>query len=278
MGIEHQDDEQQEQAIDLNQIVADEAVAVNEEVEQQEEVNEMSPLEQQAFDQGWRPQDDFKGDQDNWKTPKEFIKDGEWLAKLKEKDQRIDRIEENFNKQIADTNKLHEARRQAEIKKLKVDQRDAVDAADTEAYDKAQEQIAELEKAPEQVEQQPVKDVAVTEWEAKNPWINDSNDEKTPVAQAIWNSYLQKNKGATTQEALAHVDDRISKLYPANNSNPRRDQPNTTETPRKVSRKGKALTMGDLTNDERQEWTMYGAQIFKTESAFLKAVVNARKK
>ena len=278
MGIEHQDDEQQEQAIDLNQIVADEAVAVNEEVEQQEEVNKMSPLEQQAFDQGWRPQDDFKGDQDNWKTPKESIKDGEWLAKLKEKDQLLDRIEENFNKQIADTNKLHEARRQAEIKKLKVDQRDAVDAADTEAYDKAQEQIAELEKAPEQVEQQPVKDVSVTEWEAKNPWINDSNDEKTPVAQAIWNSYLQKNKGATTQQALAHVDDRISKLYPTNNSNPRRDQPNTTETPRKVSRKGKALTMGDLTNDERQEWSTFGASIFKTESAFLKAVVNARKK
>lgn len=273
MGIEEQE------SVDLNQIVADEAATEehNEPEQQEDDAVDLSPIEQKAYDQGWRQQEEFKGPEENWKTAKEFVKDGEWLDKLKEKDARLDRLEHDFNERLNNTNKLHEARRQSEIKKLKVDQRNAVDQADTEAYDTAQEQISELEKESQPVVEQPVKDTSVADWEAKNPWINDSSNEKAPVAQALWSRYLQQNPTATTQQALAHVDDRINKLYPTDTSNPRRSQPNTTETPRKVSRKGKAVTMGDLTNDERQEWNQYGSMMFKTEAAFLKAVTDARK-
>ena len=50
----------------------------------QEQINEieLTPLEQKAHDQGWRPEEDFKGDAGSWKTAKEYVKDGEWLAKI----------------------------------------------------------------------------------------------------------------------------------------------------------------------------------------------------
>lgn len=279
MSLKENDSSEQNEQIDLNQIVADEAAAQNETDLQGDDQDELSPVEQKAFDQGWRPQEEFKGPEENWKTPKEFIRDGEWLAKLKEKDQRLDRIERDFNDRLENTNKLHEVRRQTEITKLKSEQRNAVDMADTDAYDAAGKQIAELEKESQPVPQQPAKAASVAEWETNNPWINDANDERTPVTQAIWGRYLQQNPNATPEQALAHVDDRISKLYPTAESNPRREQPNTTETPRKASRqKGKAITMNDLTNDERQEWNQYGSMMFKTETAFLKAVTDARKK
>lgn len=267
--------------INLNQIVADEAAAQNEPEQQEDDQNELSPVEQKAFDQGWRPQEEFKGPEENWKTPKEFIRDGEWLAKLKEKDQRLDRLERDFNDRLENTNKLNEARRKAEITKLKKEQRNAAAIADTDAYDAASDQIAELEdqEVKTNTTTEPGKDPVIAAWEEKNPWFNDLNDERGGVAVGIYNNYANQNKSATSAQVLAHLDARMGRLYPVDNSNPRREQPNTTETPRKASRqKGKAITMNDLTNDERQEWNQYGSMMFKTETAFLKAVTDARKK
>lgn len=275
MGIEAEDQ------IDLEQIVADEAAAEVEHNDEQQEEIELSPMEQKAWDQGWRPKEDFKGSEENWKTPKEFIKDGEWLAQIKSLKQEQEQQKRDFDERLENTNKLNEARRQAEITKLKAAQRSAVDMADAEAFDTAQNQIDALEKETTQSTpaQQPTKAASIVEWEAQNPWINDNNDERTPVTQAIWSRYLQQNPNATPEQALAHVDGRISQLYPTSNANPRRNQPNTTETPRKVSRaKGKAITMNDLTSDERDEWNLYGQAMFKSESSFLKAVTDARKK
>lgn len=41
--------------------------------------------------------------------------------------------------------------------------------------------------------------------------------------------------------------------------------------------RGKDLTMNDLTNDERQQWSQFGSIMFKDEKEFLKAVTDGRK-
>lgn len=271
------DQENIEQEVDLEALANTDNQNEQQE-EQQEEQNELSPIEQKAFEQGWRPQEEFKGPEENWKTPKEFIKDGEWLAQIKSLKQDQERQKQDFDNRLDNTNKLHEARRQSEITKLKDAQRNAVDMADTDAYDAAGKQIDELEKESQPAKQQPAKAASVAEWEASNPWINDANDERTPVTQAIWGRYLQQNPNATPEQALAHVDERINKLYPTTESNPRREQPNITENnPRRSSRKPKSLSMNDLTADERQEWNQFGSQMF-TEAEFLKTVSDMRTK
>ena len=241
---------------------------------------DLSPMEQKAYDQGWRPQDDFSGPEDSWKTAKEYVNDGKWLAKIKESNQRVDKIEADFNERLENSNKLNEVRRKAEIAELKKQQRDAVGMSDEDAYDNAQVKIEQLES--EKVDTKPVvtnQDPDIASWEAANPWINDLNDERTTVAQGIYNNYAQQNKGATPAQALAHLDGRLSKLYPKDKSNPRREQPNTTETARKSpQRKNRELTMSDLTQAEQSEYAMYGQSMFKTEKAFLKAVKDARVK
>lgn len=242
------------------------------------EVSELSDMEQSAYSQGWRPEEDFEGKGD-WKTAKEFIRDGEWLGKIKELNQRMDGQKKEFNERLENTNKLNEARRESEIKELRTQQRNAVDAGDTDSYDDSQRQIDNLEKQViTQAPATPQKDPAISAWEAENAWINEPGNEKAGVAQGIWNNFINQNPTATTQQALAYVDERIGNLYPSNPGNPRRSAPNTTETPRKSSqRKGKDLTMGDLTTSEQGEWNQYGKMMFKTEKAFLKAVSDSRK-
>ena len=243
----------------------------------QDELPEMSAMEQKAYDQGWRPQEDFTGPEDHWKTAKEYVKDGEWLSRLKEVNQRADRLEKDFETRLENTNKLNEARRKSEIADLKKQQREAVEMADSTQYDNAQVKIDELEKQPEPV-QTNQKDPDVAAWEAKNDWINDTKDERTIVAQGIFHNYAQQNKNATAQETLDHLDKRIKELYPTA-VNPRREQPNTTETGKKpAQRKGKELTMSDLTQDEKREYEMHGQLMFKSEKDFLRAVKDARVK
>lgn len=276
MGIEASETENTEN-IDLEALAAQESEQQNE-PGQQEEV-QLSEVEQKAFDQGWRPEEEFEGPKEKWKSAKEYIRDGEYLDTIKQLNQRIDRQEADFKQRLENSNKLHEARRQNEIDKLRQEQRNAVDAQDTDAFDAAQTQIDELEK--ETLDETVVsKDPDVAAWEAKNPWINDnSNFTKRPAAQALWSEYLANNPGATTTQALTHVDGKMSELFPdAPNTNLRRNQPNTTETNAKRGKaKGKKLSMSDLTPDERQEWNMYGTMMFKTEEAFLKAVEDTRK-
>ncbi len=265
-----------EQEIDLQALANQEQEA---EVEQEEEAPQLSEVEQKAFDQGWRPQEDFKGPEDNWKTAKEYVRDGEWIEKLNELKGDISKQQREFDQRLENTNKLNEARRQAEIKKLKADQRNAVDMSDTEAYDQAQSSIEQLEnEGVEAPAQQQGKDPVIAEWEAKNPWINEAGNDKSIYAQGVWNNYVQANPNATNQQALAHVDSKIETLFPAQKGNPRRQQPNTTENNnRRPSNKSKTLSMSDLTASERQDYDLFGSTMF-TEAEFLKTVADTRAK
>ena len=243
----------------------------------EEELPQLSDTEQKAFDQGWRPKDDFEGPEDNWKSAKEYVRDGEFLATIKGLNQRMDDQQKDFDSRLENTNKLHEARRLKEIKDLKTQQRDAVRVSDTEAFDDAQNQIDELEKV-EVAENKPATNdrPVVDEWLAKNTWINDKTNDKANFANDTWAGYVTRNPNSSDEEALAHVNAQLTKFYPVNNNNPRRDQQNTNETPTKRGKKGgKTLSMGDLTQDEKNEFTQFGS-MFKSEKDFLKAVKDTR--
>lgn len=279
MGIEAE--QNQEDNIDLNALAQQGGDKENQQEEQQQEPIELSATELKAFDQGWRPEDDFEGEKDNWKTAKEYIKDGEWIGKINDLNRKFDDQQRQFDDRLSNANKLNDARRKSEIESLRTEQKNAVGMADEGAYDAAQVKIDAIDKQSQDettvTTSQQSKDLDVAAWEAKNPWINDVNDERTAVTQGIWNHYLQQNPNATSQQALTHVDSRLSKLFPTDNTNPRRNQPNATENQqRKPRRTNKDLTMSDLTNDEQQQWNQFGNSIFKTEKAFLKAVKDTR--
>lgn len=283
MGIKDNQEQAQDEQIDLAALAQQGGDIENQggqEEQQQEETVDLTATEQTAFDQGWRPQDDFEGDQDNWKTAKEYIKDGEWIAKLNATNKKLDDQQRQFDERLSNANKLNEVRRKSEIESLRIDQSNAVNDADREGYDAAQVKIDAINKqSQDEVDTttSQSKDPDVAEWETKNPWINDTGNIKTAVTQGIWNSFLQQNPAANSKQALAHVDTELEKLYPSNNSNARRSQPNSTESQQRRSRRSsKDLSMSDLTNEEQQQWNQFGKSIFKTEKAFLKAVTDTR--
>jgi hypothetical protein len=244
--------------------------------DQQEGQADLSPAEQKAWDDGWRPEDQFEGNPENWKTAGEYNLYGEMQTQVRDAKAETRRAQQDMDSRIASLNKLHSAQQEAAINDLKAQQRQAVEEADTVKYDQLQTQI---ENTVVETPVTPQVDQSITEWNAKNQWIDDGSD-KAAQAQAFFNIAATK-PGATTQSALAYVDDQISKLYPEQqNKNPRRESATMTEQslqPRQRQRAGKELSMNDLTAQESREYELFGKSMFKDEKQFLKSVADARK-
>lgn len=240
----------------------------------------LSEIEVEEYEKGWRPESEFKGAEGNWKSAKEYRSDGKWLAKLKESNQRIDQIETDFKDRLENANKLAEAKRVQDIADLKEKQyKAAFEEGDEEKYKSTQKQIDKLEAESDPVEDKqdtPNKSQEIIDWEDNNAWINDANDERSSIAMALYDSFAKQNPSGTIEQALAHVDSKINVLYPA--KNPRREQPNATESPKRQNgRKGRELSMKDLTSEEQSNWNAFGRDMF-TEKEYLKAVKDARVK
>jgi len=235
---------------------------------------------QEALDMGYKDVDAFVeagGDPDKHVSAHEFVRYGKLQKSMREQNRRFEAKQQEYEQRFEQLNKMHSIQMEQEINKLKAQQRSAVEDADPEAYDRAQQQIEAIqEKASETTQVAPAKDPAVVEWESRNPWINDPNDPKAPAAQGIWYAYIQANPNATVESALAHVDQQLAKLAPP--TNPLRDMPSASEAGTRTSSRKKTLTMSDLSHEERNLWNTAGHSIWGgDEKAFLKSAADARK-
>jgi hypothetical protein len=248
--------------------------------EQQEELN-LSPVEQRAYDDGWRPEDQFDGNPDNWKTAGEYNLYGEMQTQVRDAKAETRRAHDDMDSRIASLNKLHAAQQTAAINDLKAQQRQAVEEADTALYDRLQTQIENTVVEPVQ-STQPGKAPEISEWEARQgSWVNDPKDERTIQANTFYNIASGK-PNATYESVLKYVDDQLAKLYPEQQApnNPRRESATMTEQsrqPRQRQRNNKELSMSDLTAQESREYEMFGKSMFKDEKQFLKSVQDSRK-
>jgi len=170
--------------------------------DQEEETPELNAAEQKAWDGGWRPEDQFDGNPENWKTAREYNLYGEMQGQIREAKAETRREVAKNDERITNLNKLHSAQQKSALADLKAQQREAVEEADTDKYDKIQTQI-DSNKAEDEVTT-PTKDPAVAEWEAKNAWINDTGSEKYAQAQAAWG--IAASRGMDNQAALDFVD------------------------------------------------------------------------
>ncbi len=254
--------------------------------EQPEETTDLTAKEQIAYGQGWRPEGQFEGPEGNWKTAGEYIMYGENQQQIRELKAETRRQSADFDSRLAGLNKLHEAQTEAKINDLKKEQREAVENMDIEKFDKLESEIndqtAQQTKAatPATTDSRPQE---IIDWEAKNPYINEAGTKKANDAQFYWQqAQADPNINTSYQSLFDYVDGKIAEAYPAATpTNPRREMPTNTEQSTRTTPRGsksRAITMNDLTQDERTAWNQFSdAGLFSSEKEYLKAVTDARK-
>jgi hypothetical protein len=259
---------------------AEETKEIKAEAEERD-TEELSPTQQEAYKSGWRPKEEFKGDPDNWTSASAYIK----FQKLQKQ---VSSQKAEFEKQLRENNdfnrSMHKTQLEMQRKQFEAERDAAVEEGDTEAFKRNQKQIDDLasqeRKIDSPAEVDTNNDPDVASWLARNSWI-DSDAPKANYADALFEQIKGSNPGITTRDALDVLDEKLEDAFPTgkSNSNPRRTAPSSSETStRKAGTNSKrALSMSDLSEDEKDFWRIAGKSVFGgNQKKFLESVKNSR--
>lgn len=184
--------------------------------------------EERARQLGWVPKEQYKGPPEKWRSAEEFIDYGEKTHPiLKERlnmtMSRVEKLEAELREKDEDIKKFSEFHRSVEsrayakaLETLKAQRKEAVDRGDGEAFQQAEEAIANLEKPREP--EKPKVNREFQEWLSENSWYAEDK-KKQRVADGIALELINEMKkngqqGPPPKEFYRQVEQLTRKEYP----------------------------------------------------------------
>jgi molybdopterin converting factor small subunit len=240
------------------------------------DVVELSPIEQKASADGWRPKDEWDGDPDQWVDAKEFVFRGELMDRIKTQTKQLSKQGETIEELRAALSKLgeHNAKiaemeyRKA-VKELKRQHLRAMSEGDEDRALELGDQIDELNEARDnlvneqkpETKNEPVNNKANAMQEAYNAWIQDPVNSwyttdivMAGAADKIGYVFATANPDASPSEVFSHVVKEIKKEFPERfNKGPRASK--VSEPDQKggsPSRGTKKYSPKDLNDEQRR--------------------------
>ncbi len=260
--------------------------------EENEEVK-ISAGEQKARDSGWVPQDEWKGDADDWVDYKQFNIKGELMGRINEQSSIINHLKSKVEDRDGALNDLKEM--QSKIAKkayndaladLKAQKVQALEDDDHSAVVELDDQINDLKAAKPDFDAEerapaadtPQMDPVVDAW-LKNPdnsWYHTDMDMKG-VADGIANQLQVTNPNMSPADMLAQVESRMRQLLPhkfqAPNSHGDVDSGGDYSTGNK--RGGKAPSMADLNDEQKAACRRFKKIGLMDEKEYIQSLVDA---
>lgn len=191
------------------------------------------------------------------------------------------RLRKEFDDRLRQNNFLHQQRLDMELKKARAERKEAISIADHSAVDvldleieSIRDQQAMLKQSNSQ--QAPEKDHAEAIWEARNPWIFDQKDPRTPIAIAEYTRY--QNLGMSAAQATAALDNFLASKFgtPEKQKSPKVESSRTAASDRQES----GMKWSDLSQEDvsifNQVWPKT-KDLNADKRAFLKALKDERK-
>lgn len=200
-------------------------------------------IEQRARAMGWRPQEEFNGDQSKWKTADEFVAKGEndlpvlrenlrrTTSTITDLQARMARQEQDFKSTISRVEKMSEAALQRQRDQLESNwaaaQRNATASGDLEHYDRLEagkkaaiadfdRQVGEVRQPAVQEQPKPTpqsEDPVFQAWHKKNPWYL-TDHEMTAVAEAYSQTLVRQNPTQPLEDNMRDTENWMRKRYP----------------------------------------------------------------
>lgn len=254
-----------------------------------EVIIEPTAVENEAREFGWVPQEEFKGDPEQWRSAEEFLKRGKeingFLRKdfekikqtLSKRDQEIAEMREamqEFKEYHAKTAEREYAKAFAELKRQK---KEAIEIGDGDLVIEIEDKIDQLkeEKAKAPVKQEPVvidtnMQRAFDTWRTANSWY-DSDEDLRELTDGIGETVARKFPDLKGEAFLNEVTRQVKKLVPERFENPARSNPTVTSSSqdgRVVKGKGKK-SYNDLPADAKAACDKFVRQQLLTREQFV---------
>lgn len=216
----------------------------NQENSQEEIVDtpaERTPMEQKAMEMGWRPKDEFHGDEDDFIDAKEFVRRQPLFEKIEAQNKQIKNVTKALETFKQHYTRVEQAAVERALTQLKNQRKDALSDGDGERFELLDDEIKKAEAKVieiEQVKNQPLVEEAVIhpEWQAfqaRNPWYN-STGYMRKFADEVGATFA--SEGLAPTEVLKRVEQAVRKEFPTKFTNPNKEQAPNVEQSRGSSR------------------------------------------
>lgn len=171
---------------------------IEQEVQQEEVVQEqqVDPIVEQAKAMGWRPKEDFEGDDKEFIDAKEFVSRKPLFDQLKQQSKQLKNVTKTLEQLKSHYTKMREIEFNRALAELKAARKQSVSDSDGDRFEALDDQIKEVEKQ-----------AAIVRAEAEAP--KQTHDPEEFVRWTTKNSWYQKD------EAMTAFADRVGLKYKA---------------------------------------------------------------
>lgn len=208
----------------------------NQEVQTDKESNqqqEFSDIERKALEMGWRPKDDYEGDEEEFIDAREFVRRKPLFEKIEHQSRELKEVRKALRELQGHHQKIAEVSYRKAMDDLKVQYKKALEDGDADKVTEITEQIADAkaeEKASKvrmaQASAQPHPDFM--RWVERNQWYAQDEDLRTR-ADRIGTSLAMADPQKDPNEILEEVTRRVKELYPNKFENPYRKKPSAVD-------------------------------------------------
>jgi len=183
-------------------------------------------VELKALEMGWRPKDEFDGDEVDFIDAKEFVGRKPLYDKIGQQSKELKAVREAVEALKGHYTKVRETEYKRALNDLKAERKAAFDEGDGEKFNRIDDQIKDTERVVEQlqreaaipaVKQEPDVHPEFVNWTNKNPWYNSvkymrdfADSEGLKLAQ----------QGMPRDEVLKAVEKAVRKEFPHKFVNP----------------------------------------------------------
>jgi len=218
-------------------------------VQEQQEAPQPSSIELRAMEMGWKPKEEFHGDEDDFIDAKEFVRRQPLFEKIEHQNKQIKAVTKALEALKTHYTRVEQAAVEKAILQMKTARKEALANGDGDQFELLDDEIkkaeTQLDKI-EQVQKEPIVEEPVThpEWQAfnsRNPWYNTVGYMRK-YADEVGVELAQK--GLTPSEVLKEVEKAVRKEFPQKFTNPNKASAPEVDT----SKAGNKSTKGN--NDE----------------------------
>jgi hypothetical protein len=229
-------------------------------VEQEQQVEKQtSPIEERALEMGWRPREEFEGDEEDFIDAKEFVRRKPLFDKIESVSRESKTLRKALDSLKSHYTKVRETEYQKALRDLKQEQKQALADGDVDRFYAIEDEqkLVEQEKAvfmeaQAQIQTEPQQvHPEFAAWVDRNRWY-----ETQPHMQTFADGVGARLQGAvragtmTPAQVLKEIEKAVRDEFPTRFRNPNKDKPAAVEG---SVRSGTSSTKEPVLSDEERQ-------------------------